>query len=185
MEQLVQTYGVFAVYLGCALEGDAAAISGAVLAHLGLIDPTQTFLAIAAGGYTTDVTVYALARLFRDHPRVIRALAHPVAARLTGRLLSRPVLLAALFRFIPGARTIAPVMLATATPLRPTVYYVVTALSALAWAASMLAVGFGAGAILKRMLADMTRTELLLLIPAGILLALGIRFVWRLRKKPS
>ncbi|QFS83847.1 Inner membrane protein YohD [Roseivivax sp. THAF40] len=182
MDAYIAQYGVFAVYIGCALEGDAAAISGAILAQSGLLDPVSTYLAIAAGAYTTDFLVYTLARFFREHPYVLRALSHPMAARLTGRLLSRPLLLAAIFRFIPGARTIAPVMLATATPLRPTVYFIVTACAALVWAGVMLAVGFGAGAVLSRLLGPFLRLETLLIGMAALLILVAARVLWRLRQ---
>nr|WP_280513625.1 VTT domain-containing protein [Roseivivax marinus] len=129
------------VWLGCALEGDTVAITAGVLAGKGLFPLWGAILAAAAGGWTTDLATYYGARYFRSHPRVLRALSHPWAQRMTRRFAGRPRVLCAVFRFIPGARFIAPVLIATATGIRSRTYLPITFCSAMIWGILLVTIG--------------------------------------------
>ncbi|SNR28062.1 DedA family protein [Puniceibacterium sediminis] len=179
IENLIHEYGVIAIYIGCVFEGDTVAITGGVLAHRGLIPFWPVVFAAIAGGLTTDTITFWLGRRFRDHPRVLRAVSHPLSQRLTATFLSRPLLLACLFRFIPGARTLAPVMLATATRIRGLPYTVATAVSACIWGVVMVSVGRQIGELLTRILGHFTRTEIVLLVALMVLALFLLRTVWR------
>lgn len=179
IEHLITEYGVIAIYIGCVFEGDTVAITGGVLAHRGLIPFWPVVLAAIAGGLTTDTVTFWLGRRFRDHPRVLRAVSHPLSQRLTAMFLSRPILLACLFRFIPGARTLAPVMLATATRIRGLPYTIATTVSACIWGLVMVSVGREIGQLLTRILGHFTRTEIILLVALIILSGFFLHAVWR------
>ena len=179
IEHLISQYGLIIVYLGCALEGDTIAISAGVLAHRGTFPVWPTVLTVAAGGWTTDLVTFHLARLFRDHPRVVKAVASPMAQRLTSRFLARPYLLTAIFRFIPGARTVAPVMIATATQVRKRDYVLITFVSALAWGATMVFAGQAVGKLLWVIWGHITRPEIVFAL-AGLVIAFSsVRAIWR------
>ncbi|MFD1343193.1 DedA family protein [Litorisediminicola beolgyonensis] len=179
IEELIVEYGLIAVFLGCMFEGDTAALTGGVLAHRGLLPFWGTVAAAAAGGFTTDTVTFWLGRYFKDHPRVLRAVSHPWAQKLTRHFLARPILLAAIFRFIPGARTIAPVMLATATQIRGRIYTPITMISAALWGFLLVGAGQEIGALFSRFFGELTRVEIVLLIAAGILMLFGLRAIIR------
>lgn len=144
-ETLAETHGLWLLWLGCLIEGEAVAVIGGVLEQRGVFGYWPVIAAVAAGGWTSDLLVYGFGRRFRDHPRVARVAAHPRTARLTGRLLRRPALLAAAFRFVPGARTVTPLVLATASDLSPVAYCAITLASALAWAVTAVSLGHVVG----------------------------------------
>ncbi len=175
IDALIAKYGLVIVFFGCALEGDTVAITSGVLAHRGLMPYGAVLAAAMLGAWAADVGVFLLARRYRDHPRVLRALAHPRSQRLARRLLSRPRLLASVFRFLPGLRTLTPVLLATATPMRTLPYVCITGIAAGVWAAAMVLVGHVIGTAIAAFWGHVTRTELLLAVPAVILVGLGVR----------
>ncbi len=128
---------------------------------------------------TAEAVTCWVGRRFRDQPRVLRAVTHPLAQWLTARFLSRPLLLACIFRFIPGARTIAPVMLATATNIRGIPYTIATAVSACIWGLLMVSVGTEIGVVLARIFGHLTRVEMVLLVALLVLSLFLLRAVWR------
>ncbi len=182
IDALIAKYGLIVVFLGCALEGDTVAITSGLLAHHQLLPLWPTLAAAWAGGWSADVGIFLLARRFRDHPRVLRILAHPVSQGMARRFLGRPALLAAVFRFLPGMRTVTPVLLATSTRLRLALYLPITCLSALVWAVVMVVIGHGIGTLVHRIWGHVDRTELLLALPVLLVaLFLGHR-LWRMRR---
>ncbi|WP_353472832.1 hypothetical protein PVT71_02025 [Salipiger sp. H15] len=182
IDALIAKYGLIIVFLGCAVEGDTVAITSGLLAHHGLLPLWPVLAAAWAGGWTADASIYLLARRYRDHPRVLKILSHPVSQGLADRFLGRPLLLAAVFRFLPGMRTVTPVLLATGTRLGPALYLPVTCVSALVWAAVMVVIGHGIGQLVHRIWGHVDRTELLLALPVLlVVLFLGHR-LWRMRR---
>ncbi len=179
IEEFIKEYGLIAIVIGCALEGDTVAITGGVLTHQGLLAFWPVVLAAITGAFVTDTVTFWLARKFREHPRVLRAVSHPLSVRLTAMFLSRPLMLACLFRFIPGGRTVAPVMLATATSIRGLTYTIATGISAAVWGVLMVAMGRELGEFLSEALGRFTRTEIILACALVILAMFLLRTIWR------
>ncbi|MHA6344016.1 DedA family protein [Roseivivax sp. CAU 1761] len=155
------------------------AITAGVLAHRGLFPFWAAAAAVMAGGWTTDLVTYYAARYFREHRRVLRALSHPFARRLTRNFLSRPLLLCAIFRFIPGARFLAPVLLATATGVRSARYVPITFCSAVLWGLLMVSIGDQIGGLLSRVWGYVWSPRLPLLVLAAATLFYFARVAWR------
>ena len=185
IDALLDRYGLAFVFVGCFVEGDTVALTAGVLEHQGLLPFWPTVLAAAAGGWTWDIAIFALGRGFRAHPRVARALSHPRAQALTRRLLRWPVVLAAVFRFIPATRTVAPLALATASTLSMPLYAAITLVSAMLWALILVTIGHDLGQLIDRLWGDMQDIRPILLIPclsiAGIAIWTGMRI--RRRKR--
>lgn len=182
IEALLDAHGLAFVLVGCFLEGDTVALSAGLLEHKGLLPFGPTVLAAAAGAWIWDISIFALGRIFRAHPRVARAMSNPRAQALTQRLIRRPLLLAALFRFVPGTRTVAPLALATASSLPAPVYAAVTAVSALLWALVLVSIGHDLGAIIERIWGDLRDPRAVIALP---LLSLAALMIWtgtRLRR---
>lgn len=185
IDTLLDRYGLAFVFVGCFLEGDTVALTAGVLEHRGHLPFWPTVVAAAAGGWVWDISIFALGRGFRTHPRVARALSHPRAQKLTGKLLRWPILLAAVFRFIPATRTVAPLALATGTSLPFAVYAPVTLVSALVWALTLVTIGHDLGMYIERAWGGIRDIRPVLLIPclsiAGIAIWTGLRL--RRRRK--
>ncbi len=182
IDALIAKYGLIIVFLGCALEGDTVAVTSGLLAHHHLLPLWPTLAVAWAGGWTADVLIFLLARRYRAHPRVLRILSHPVSQGVARRLLGRPLLLAAVFRFIPGMRTVSPVLLATGTSLRAALYLPVTCLSALLWAGVMVLIGHGIGEVIRCLWGHVDRTELLLALPVLLVAIFALHRLWRMRR---
>ncbi|SFD45349.1 VTT domain-containing protein [Roseivivax sediminis] len=155
------------------------AITAGVLSHRGYFTHWHAIVAVAAGGWTTDLITYYGARYFRDHPRVLRALARPAAQRLTARFLTRPLLLTAIFRFIPGARFIVPVYIGTATGVRSARYLPITFCSAVVWATLLVTLGTKIGRALGYLWGHLWSPTGLLVVLGLAILGTAARDLWR------
>lgn len=62
LEQLVTRYGLVAVFIGAAVEGDLTLILAGVFAHLGYFPLPLAMAAAAAGGYLGDLAWFSLGR---------------------------------------------------------------------------------------------------------------------------
>ena len=58
LNALIAQFGLIALFLGCFLEGESAAITGGVLAHGGFLPLWQVVIAIAAGWSASAVFRY-------------------------------------------------------------------------------------------------------------------------------
>src|SRR5262249_55774895 len=99
VEALITRFGLLAVFLGTAVEGDLALILGGVAAHMGLMDPLLVGVAGTFGGLFGDAVWSLVGRSNADafrQSRVYRRVG-PTIERLVERfgawqiLLARPV----------------------------------------------------------------------------------------------
>lgn len=182
IEGFVESYGTVAVFAGTALEGEAVAIAGGVLAHRDLMTFWAVALAAAAGGYLSDMAIYGVARTWRDTPRLRGLMENDKVAGLVARLSRNMVLFALVFRFIPGMRTVGPVSLAS-LGMTPLAYGVFTGVSALVWGITGVSVGYFMGHSFERIFGELHRVEHALIGPAivAVLLAGGV-YWWRHRR---
>ncbi len=148
---LISQFGLFAVFGTAAVEGDAAVVTAGVLAQRGLLPFWPVVFAGMAGGWCSDLLIYHLARRFRDHPRTIRGVEAARKWRFFNLAVAYPMLLALAIRFLPGVRTAGPVALATATPISPLRYTVLTGIAAFLWSFILVHVGQQASHILARL----------------------------------
>ena len=99
VEELVDRFGLLAVFFGTAVEGDLGLILGGVAAHLGLMHPLAVGVAGRARRLRGDAAWFAVGRrnadAFRRSARVPPGRSHRRASRRTLRpaqiLLARPV----------------------------------------------------------------------------------------------
>jgi membrane protein DedA with SNARE-associated domain len=185
LESIVETYGTLAVFLGTTLEGEAVAIAGGVMAHREHLSLWAVAIAAAAGGYLSDIVIYAVGRRYRGSPRVQQALAHERIAALVARLSVNLVFFALVFRFIPGMRTAGPVALAT-LGMPPVQYGLLTGAAALVWGVTGVMLGFFMGHTIEVIFGELHRIEHALIGPAivAILLAGGV-YLWRRQRRVS
>jgi len=103
VEALLVRYGLLAVVLGAAVEGDISIVMAGVVAHLGFFPPRHAVTCAALGAFLGDCAWYWLGR---SHAATVRATrvytrAAPVIERLAARLGPWEIVLA---RFVYGAR---------------------------------------------------------------------------------
>lgn len=104
MESILIRYGLAAVFLGGALEGDVTFTLAGGLVQLGLLHLPSAIAVGTLGALTGDCTWYWLGRSgsARIHNSRVYRRAEPIASRMASRLGAWEILVA---RFIFGART--------------------------------------------------------------------------------
>lgn len=143
-EQLIRVYGAFAIFLGAALEGEAAVTTGGYLAHRHLVDPFWAAAAAFAGSFMADQIVFHFARYHREHRWIQNIRRRPAFARALGFIERRPVAFCMAFRFIYGMRTAGPIAIGVSNvPTRR--FVLLNAFSAAIWASIFTFIGFRFG----------------------------------------
>jgi membrane protein DedA with SNARE-associated domain len=187
-EPLISQYGLFAVFGTAALEGDIAVMVAGALHQRGYFDFWPTVTAAMLGGWMSDLLIYGFARRYRNHERTKSIVARAREWRFFKMFIAYPMLLALAIRFLPGVRTIGPVSLATATPLSPARYVLLTGIAAFVWAVVLVLVGKGAWHALQRIFHHLHLPEHLgmaALIAVVIVLS-GVSLVkWRQKVKAA
>ncbi|MFZ5710655.1 MAG: DedA family protein [Pseudomonadota bacterium] len=179
IEALLESWGLPALVLGGALDADSAALLGGAVAGRGHFSFVGAALAVALGGALHDHVWFGLARLSRRNAAVRRILARPAARTWLDRLSRRPLAGSFVIRFIPGARTIGPVVLGSSGLGWPA-YAAVEAVAVLAWGFVMTALGTGAGRAVEALFGRMPLPHHLGIILAG---AVAVGFaLWAVRR---
>lgn len=106
MEALIARYGLLAVFVGAALEGDVAAIMSGVVAHLSLLHFSTVLVVGWLGAVAADCAWYAIGRSRATWARKTQTYQSvgPRIDALVGRLGAGEVLIA---RFIFGTRVVS------------------------------------------------------------------------------
>ncbi len=181
---LISQFGLFAVFGTAAVEGDAAVIAAGVLTQRGILPLWPVIFAGMAGGWFSDLLIYHLARRYRHHPRTIRGVEAARKWRFFNLAVAYPMLLALAIRFMPGVRTAGPVALATATPITPLRYTVLTGIAAFIWSFVLVHVGQQASHVLARLFKNIDGSEWIEIgIPVVIVLVLTVVAVRKWRRR--
>ncbi|MGO4907651.1 DedA family protein [Pseudorhodobacter sp. W20_MBD10_FR17] len=181
---LISQFGLLAVFGTAAVEGDAAVVTAGVLAQRGILPLWPVIFAGMAGGWFSDLLIYHLARRYRHHPRTVRGVEAARKWRFFNIFVAYPMLLAIAIRFMPGVRTAGPVALATATPITPLRYTVLTGIAAFLWSFSLVHVGQQASHILAHLFENFDGSEWMEIgIPVAIVVVLTVFAIRKWRKR--
>ena len=157
MEAFVTRFGLLAIFLGTAIEGDLAPILGGVAAHLGLMDALTVGVTCTLGGFTGDAAWYLVGRFNADAFRgshVYRRVG-PTIERLTARFGPWQILLA---RPVYGTRVAS--MLFWGTQRLPAARFVALDLPACAvWAALLVSIGYFSSGSVAAVMGRVRRAE--------------------------
>jgi membrane protein DedA with SNARE-associated domain len=143
-EHLIQVYGAIAIFLGAALEGEAAVTTGGFLAHRNLVDPYVAAIAAFGGSFAADQLVFFFARYHRENRYIERVRQRPAFARAIRFIERRPVMFCTVFRFIYGMRIAGPIAIG-ASRVSARQFVILNAMSAAVWAATFTFIGFRFG----------------------------------------
>ncbi|SFD68226.1 membrane protein DedA, SNARE-associated domain [Sulfitobacter brevis] len=182
IEGFIANYGLIAVFLGCFIEGETAAIAGGVMAHHGLVPLWQVAVTAAFGAFCADFGIFLYARRHQESTWLLRQMSRPIVARTMARVNANPHSLASVFRFIPGMRIVGPMVLAQSKIL--TLRFAAhAAVSAVIWAVFYAVFGVAVGEILARVLGSMSGASHVLIAAVIVLIVAGGLGLWHWRQK--
>ncbi|EJL53461.1 putative membrane-associated protein [Rhizobium sp. CF122] len=151
LDRLIGEYGVLAVFLGAAAEGETAAFLGGVFAHRQLIPYWQVALAACLGSFAADQFFFLSGRYATKWSYVQKLLGSEPIARVTRLLEAHPTGFILAFRFIYGIRTISPVAIGV-SKVSTRRFVILNAIAALIWGVLITAIGFLAGQAVEALL---------------------------------
>jgi len=166
LSAFIASYGVVAVFLGCAVEGETSAFVGGVMAHRGLLGWGEMALAAGLGSLLSDQVMFWSGRRMRDRQWVRRLLDRPAAGRVHGILHDHPKLFVVGFRFIPGMRMIGPLTMG-ASGIAPALFVPINLITALFWGAAITTVGYHFGRAVEALFGRLHLLPLTALAVAG------------------
>lgn len=141
LENLISQYGVLAVFLGAAFEGEAAVFLGGVFAHRHFMPFWQAAAAAALGSFAADQAWFFAGR-HASRLAIVRRFMHADAAAKVSRMLeAHPTGFILAFRFIYGMRTVSPVLIGLSSV--PAVRFVLlNFIAAVVWGILIAAIGY-------------------------------------------
>jgi membrane protein DedA with SNARE-associated domain len=181
IESFIAQYGLAAIFLGAAFEGETSVVTGGLLAHQHLLPLWGSAAAAVTGSFAADQLFFLAGRRYRDTKRVRRIAEKPAFAKALDTLERHPTVFILGFRFLYGLRTISPIAIGTShVPART--FMLLNAISALVWGVVFTGIGyvFGDG-LIEVVDGIMPRQKLagvaILVVVAALTIA-GLRY-WR------
>lgn len=185
LAQIIAHYGLPALFVGAAVEGETVVVAGGVAAHQGLLPLVGAMIATATGSFAADQAWFALGRRFRDHRLVKRAREKPAFAKATEWLERWPIGFIFAFRFIYGFRTVSPIAIGT-TKVPAKTFVLVNGLSAIVWGILFTGIGYLFGKAFERMIGKVSAHLPWLIGGLVLIVVIGAAIHWwRNRAQPA
>jgi membrane protein DedA with SNARE-associated domain len=162
MYELLQRYGLWAVFFGTMIEGDLTLLFSGVLSRAGLFSFEEAFLVGTAGGFVGDSLSYMIGARFRGRARTwhffIRA--RPRIERLMRRF---GVLSVFIVKYVYGLRTASAIFygLAHFGFLK---FGFLTLASCAVWVGMLTGLGFTFATGIEKLVGDLKRIQIILLV---------------------
>jgi membrane protein DedA with SNARE-associated domain len=168
MYELLQKYGLWALFFGTMIEGDLTLLFSGVLARAGLFTFEETLLVGTAGGVIGDAISYLIGARFRSRARSLHffARARPRVERLMKRF---GVLSVFIVKYVYGLRTASAMFwgLAHFGFFR---FIALTIASCFVWVGVLAGLGFTFATGVEKLIGDLKRIQIILLV-VGIIVA--------------
>ncbi len=176
IESLIAYYGLIAILVGAALEGETVAMIAGMSAHRGLFALPAAYVAVLAGTLIADQGLFYAGRLLRDRPWVARIRSTARFAKAQARFERHPQTYVMLFRFFYGLRTVSPVLIGTSgfPPLR---FALLNLVAAILWSMLFVGLGFAFGLGIERLFDRMPVFHQWL---PYLLIPIGVGLLWKL-----
>ncbi|RYY24805.1 MAG: DedA family protein [Sphingomonadales bacterium] len=158
LEALIARFGLLAIGVGAAIEGEAVVLTGGLLAHQELLPLGGVIAAAALGSFIADEIFFFLGRRFGAHPRIRRITERPAFARVLAMLERHPVAFVFAFRFLYGLRTISPIAIGTTT-IPASRFVLLNGAAAIVWSIAITGLGYGFGHTVERAFGQLHRIE--------------------------
>jgi membrane protein DedA with SNARE-associated domain len=170
---LIEQYGLIAVFLGCVAEGESAALLGGFFAHQHVFVLWQAFLAAAIGAFAGDSCFFILGRSFADHPFVVKLKGRPGFSHAYRLVSTHPDIFVLTNRFIYGLRLVGGIA-AGLSGIAVTRFVILNAISSMVWAGLFTTIGYVFGLGAERIVGQALVRHERLLIALAIGLAAAI-----------
>lgn len=181
LQQFLQDFGYFALFLGTFFEGETILVLAGFLAFRGYMQLEYVVAVAFFGSYAGDQLWYFLGR---RHGRKLLA-RKPSWQKMGDRALEHvrkhPDLWVLSFRFVYGLRTVMPVAIGL-SGYPPARYLLLNGIGAIVWATVLGSAAFYFGSVLEGVLGNIKKYELMVL---GGLVVIGLLFWLRRRFKAS
>ncbi|PZX15290.1 membrane protein DedA with SNARE-associated domain [Palleronia aestuarii] len=185
LEAFLSDYGLWALGIGAALEGETVTVLGGMMAHRGLFAYLPAVLAAAAGSFASDQTFFMIGRRYRDTGYVQKVRSRPAFQRALATFERHPTAFVFLSRFLYGLRTISPLAIGT-TDLSTMRFALINGLAALAWGTVFVTLGYLFGQGIEALFGRVKSLEHLLLpFIAVAIVAGGVHWIVRYRRRAS
>jgi membrane protein DedA with SNARE-associated domain len=171
-EPLIEQYGLFAVFIGAAIEGETVVFLGGVLSHRHLLPYWTVALTASAGSFCADQIFFFAGRYARQFPAVQAILRRPAFARVNELLERYPTGFIFAFRFLYGLRTISPIAIGT-SKIRTEKFVLLNATAALVWGPFISGLGYVFGQSIEQAIGFLPLHQHVLIALIGIIVVLA------------
>jgi membrane protein DedA with SNARE-associated domain len=167
MYELLQKYGLWAVFFGTMIEGDLTLLFSGVLARAGLFTFEEALIVGTAGGFIGDSLSYLLGARFRGRARGLQFFvrARPRIEKLMHRF---GVLSVFIVKYVYGLRTASAIFwgLAQFGFIR---FALLTLASCFVWVGLLGGLGFTFATGVEKLIGDLKRIQIILLVVVIVL----------------
>jgi membrane protein DedA with SNARE-associated domain len=181
IETAIARFGLLAVFLGAAVEGETTVVTGGFLSHEHLLPLGGVMIAATAGSLLADQSLFFIGRHYREHRRVRTFASRPEFAKAWTMLERHPRRFIFAFRFLYGLRTISPIAIgASSVPAR--VFLLLNVLAAIVWAVAFTSIGYVFGHGIEMMFGRLRHIEHVA-AAVGALIAIALAIAWFVRRR--
>lgn len=180
IEGWIAHYGLIAIIVGAALEGETVAMIGGMSAHRGLFALPAVWAAVLAGTLIADQGLFYAGRLLKDRPQVLKLRSTRRFQKAQSLFERHPQKFVMLFRFFYGMRTVSPMLIGT-SGFAPVRFALLNLVAAILWSGLFVGLGFVFGLGIEELLDRMPAFHqwlpyLLIPVAVGLLWKLFVRF---------
>ncbi|MCU1751833.1 DedA family protein [Pseudomonas sp. 6D_7.1_Bac1] len=181
LNHFLATYGYWAVFLGCVMEGETILILGGMAAHQHLLKLWPVIAWASAGGMLGDQLLFWSGRYFG--PRLLPRLKRHQAQikRVSGLIDRYPSTSVFSVRFLYGMRLVGPMVIG-ASGLSPLRFSLLNMFGAMVWATLFVTGGYWAGEALQRLFGNLKPYRLPIALGVVVVVAI-VAVVLHLRNK--
>ena len=162
MYELLQRYGLWAVFFGTMIEGDLTLLFSGVLARAGLFSFEEALVVGTAGGFIGDSLSYLIGARFRERARTLHFFvrAKPRVEKLMRRF---GVLSVFIVKYVYGLRTTSAIFWGLAH-FGFIKFAGLTLASCAVWVGMLCGLGFTFATGVEKLIGDLKRLQIILLV---------------------
>ena len=182
---LLATYGYWAIFIGCLLEGETILILGGKAAHQHVLKLLPVIGYASLAGMLGDQLLFWAGRYFGE--RLLPRLHKQQAAidKVTSLIQHHPTVSIFSVRFLYGMRLVGPMVIG-ASKVSPLKFACINLVGAVAWATLFASAGYWAGEFLQRVLGDLKPYRLpIALGVVALVVAVGLIRHFRAKRKAA
>jgi len=162
MYELLEKYGLWAVFFGTMIEGDLTLLFAGVLARAGLFSLQEALLVGVAGGFVGDSLSYFIGARFRNRARTLNIFLR-ARARIE-KLMSRfGILSVFIVKYVYGLRTASAIFWGLAH-FGFVKFALLTLVSCAVWVGILGGLGFTFATGVEKLIGDLHRIQIALLV---------------------